>query len=130
MRTNMWTTLRMRWVVWVLVGGAALPLGCATTAQVKQSDQGGVIALRDYLGNPVDSSGRDEARKEAKEKMAEHCGGPKSFRIVGEEEVVVGSEEETQTGSTQDGRFRSGRADRTDKREWRITYRCKRPRRD
>jgi hypothetical protein len=111
----------------VTLAVVALAAGCGTTAQVVKRDDGGVIALRDSFGNPVIEAGREKAMEDAQKKMAEHCGGPKAFKITEEGETVVGSKGTT-SGSAYNvgGGVGIGSAynEATDKREWRVAYKC------
>jgi hypothetical protein len=65
-----------------------LVTGCMGSASVYYQDtHGGVFALHDD---------QNKAMKDAREKMAAHC-GPQGFQIVKQETVVVGKEQYTQS---------------------------------
>lgn len=101
----------------VLASILAITTSCASSSVVKRTKRGGVIALRDSIGNPVQGDiNRERSMDDAKKKMAEHCGGDDMYEIV--------SEEETPTGVAQQGNALYSKATVTT--EWRVTYECKR----
>jgi hypothetical protein len=101
----------------------ALGAGCSAIRVVKLTQEGGEIAL---LGD------RDDAMEKAEREMARQCGGPGSFEVVEQGEVVVGQVTQTQgSTSTQKGKhgsstgYSSGTATTTDQTEWRVLFQCR-----
>lgn len=81
--------------------------GCATIREVKKTPgKGGVITVQEGIGG--------DARDMAKQKMKENCGS-KPPVVMEEGEAVIGTESHSYSNLT----------DSEDKREWRITYKCK-----
>jgi hypothetical protein len=101
----------------------SLAIGCSAVRVVKVTRDGGEIAL---LGD------REGAMEKARAEMAAQCGGPDSYEIVEQGEVVVG--QVTQSREQQNvkrGRrgsftgFSSGTSTTTDQTEWRVLFECK-----
>ena len=91
----------------ILVIVACLELHCASIREVKKSPgKGGVITVHEGIGG--------DARSMAKERMKENCGSKQPV-VTEEGEAVVGTSSTTSGSST----------DSEDKREWRLTYKCK-----
>ncbi len=109
--------------------GLSAQLGCSGIRVVRESKTGGEIAL---LG------GREGAMEKANAEMARKCGGPGTYEIVEQGEVVVGETSSTNTNSTtSEGKTWSGKpatktkttstTDTNQKTEWRVIYECRGP---
>jgi hypothetical protein len=98
-----------------------LSVGCATIREVKkQPGKGGVIMVQEGVFG--------DARSDAGQVMKENCRAKKPV-VVEEGEVVVGSSTTTRSSTTRSANRSttegSSSSDAEDKREWRITYKCK-----
>jgi hypothetical protein len=91
----------------ILVWFSVSVVGCATIREVKKTPgKGGVITVQEGIGG--------DARSMAKQKMKENCGS-KAPVVTEEGEAVIGTESQTYSSTTES----------EDKREWRVSYRCK-----
>lgn len=122
------STKAQRWVLGgVAMVAAVAATGCTGIRVVRVAKDGGEIALLGF---------RDDAMQLAQAEMAQNCGGPGSYEIIEQGEVVVGQVSQTSgNSSTQAGRswtgapatYTSGNSSTTtsQRTEWRVKYACK-----
>ena len=97
--------------VMTLLALGFLSLSCATIREVKKvPGKSGVVTVHEGMGG--------DAREMARQKMRENCGAQEPV-VVEEGEAVVGKTSEKRMGSY------ATITDMEDKREWRLTYKCK-----
>ena len=97
---------------------AALLSACGTARYVSRTQTGGVIAL---VGD------RNKAMEAANQDMAMHCGGPTSYQIVQEGEVVVGTTTTQQDHVHEHANGNTTVVEETTTApatEWHVTYQC------
>jgi hypothetical protein len=108
---------------------SSLALACGSARLVTRDQSGGVFALE---------GDRGKAMEDAQSQMAAHCGGPGTYQIVQEGEVVIGEDtfvqEDTSYGSSTDkhkgGKHTSGGSSTSASSstraatEWRVQYAC------
>lgn len=90
----------------------SLATGCSGIRVVQKTRDGGVVALQGQ------ESG---AREKADEYMRSQC--PAGYEIVEEGEAVVGSDTTVRQRQTFIGPVTTAQSE--DRREWRLTYKCK-----
>ena len=97
---------------------AAVLSACGTARYVSRSQYGGTIALE---------GDRNKAMEAANQDMAGHCGGPTTYQIVQEGEVVVGTytTEQDDVHTHHNGSTTTVEETTTHPTtEWRVTYQC------
>jgi hypothetical protein len=109
------------------VGLLLVLAACGSARVVNRTQYGGVIALQ---------GDRGKAMEQATAEMAAHCGGPGSYRVIKEGEVVIGTDTYVREDTATDSKTsRSGRRSSTDTtttgqtstrqaKEWQIEYEC------